>query len=412
LFFLDSRFPHINNRDRGAGPAPSRDTLATLKNTVPSVREDIVKSVLRVDTWARVGLATSVMVCLISQGQAAAEGGAGIDGASPVAITECFQTVQSDAVLAHDLVCEAHGLSRAAIEIVASNVTVDLGGHTLFGYPFGQLGIRADGFDGVTVKNGTIDGFVFGMTFAAGSDLTAEDLTIRNLEIEDPGEWVAGVWLNDCQDAVTRNAKFEFLPTAHKSAVEAWKCSGFRIDAIALPGGGLGVEINFGSTGEVVNSRFVGLKGAGVLIEGSHGARIAHNEFVRNEWGIAASSYDPEPITGLTIEANSIEDGNVGVSFQGISDSTVRGNIVRNCSRGISLEPYQSCQDPPPGTECYYSTGNVIMENTVVGNYIDLYHHEACVPNTWEWNICRTKDGAEIPSCTRYRRGPGSRLEP
>jgi len=373
--------------------------------------EDTVKSVRFLDAWARFGLAALVLACLNGQDLAAAGVRPSIDSASPVEITECFQTVETDAVLAHDLVCEVHGLERAAIEIVASNITVDLGGHALFGYPVGDLGIRAEGVDGVTVKNGTIDGFVIGLTFAEGSGVTAEDLTIRNLEIEDPDLWVIGVWLNGCRDVVVRNATFEFLPVFHKSAVEAWSCSGFKIDTIALNGGSLGVEINFKSTGEVVNSRFLGSKGAGVLVEGSEGARIAHNEFVRNEAGIGATSYKSEPITGLNIEANSIEDGFIGISFQGISESTVHDNIVRGHWRGISLEPYLNCQDPP-GPECYYSTGNVIAGNTVVGNFVDLYHHEACIPNTWDWNICRTKEGAEIPQCSRHRRGPSHRLVP
>jgi nitrous oxidase accessory protein NosD len=313
-------------------------------------------------------------------------------------------------VLAHDLVCEVHGLDRAAIEIVASNVTVDLGGHALFGYPVGELGIRAEGVDGVTVKNGTIDGFRIGLTFAEGSDATAEELTIRNLEIEDPDVWVIGVWLNDCQDVVVRNATFEFLHSYHKSGVEAWG-SDFTVDTVASNGGALGVEINFGSTGEVVNSRFLGANIAGVLIEGSDGARIAHNDFVRNEVGIGATSYESEPITGLTIEANSIKDGFVGIRFQGISESTVQDNVVRGHSRGISLEPYLNCQDPP-GPECYYSTGNVITGNEVLDSFVDLYHHENCVPNTWEWNICRTKEGAEIPQCWGNWRRPGRRLKP
>jgi len=369
----------------------------------------MVKSVRFLDVWARFGLAASVMVCLIGQELAAAGVGPGVDSASPVEITECFQTVETDAVLAHDLVCEVHDLARAAIEIVASNVTVDLGGHALFGYPVGELGIRAEGVDGVTVKNGTIDGFRIGLTFAEGSDVTAEDLTIRNLEIEDPDVWVIGVWLNDCQDVVVRNATFEFLHSYHKSAVEAW-ASDFTVDTIASNGGALGVEINFSSYGSVVNSRFLGASIAGVLIEGSDGARIADNEFVRNEFGIAATGPRREPISGLTVEANSIENGSIGISFGAISESTVRDNIVRGHSRGISLEP-SHCQDPP-GPECQYSSGNVITGNTVLGNIVDLYHHETCVPNTWERNFCRTTEGDEIPPCLRRWRRPSRRVEP
>jgi parallel beta-helix repeat protein len=160
----------------------------------------------------------------------------------------------------------------------------------------------------------------------------------------------------------------------------------------------------------VINSRILGATIGGILIEGSDGARIANNDFVRNEVAISAAGPVDDPISDLTIEGNTIENSFRGIWFQGISESTVRDNVVRNNRRGVALDPNLNCQDPP-GPECYYSTGNVITGNTVVGNSIDLYHHEKCVPNTWEWNICRSKDGDEIPSCARYHRGPGRRLD-
>jgi len=343
----------------------------------------------------------------VGSGSAAAGVPSELARASPVEITECFQTVEVDSVLAHDLVCEVRGLQRAAIEIVSSDVTIDLDGHALFGYPVGDLGIRAEGVDRVTVKNGTIDGFTIGLTFAEGADAIAEDLTIRNLESGDPDEWVIGVWINDSEDAVVRNADFEFLPSAHKSAVEAWN-TGFTVDSITLNGGALGVEINFSAYGSVVNSRFLGATIAGILIEGSDGARLTDNEFVRNEAGIAAAGPVGDPISGLIVEGNSIKQGFVGVRFKGISESTIQDNLVRSNGQGIFLEP-NHCQDPP-GPECQFSTGNVIMGNTVIDNGMDLYHHETCAPNTWKDNLCRTKDGDEIPRCSRQPRRPGRRV--
>jgi hypothetical protein len=349
------------------------------------------------------------MVCLAGQERAGAGVRSSTDSASPVEITECFQTVDSDAVLARDLVCEVTGLDRAAIEIVASNVTVDLGGHALFGYPVGDLGIRADGFDGVTVKNGTIDGFLIGLTFAEGSDVTLQDVTIRNLESEDFDEYVRGVWIVDCQDAVVRDVTFEFLPMAHKVGIEFY-WTDFTVDRMALNGGAAGIDINFKSEGSVVNSRFLGATIGGILVEGSDGARIADNEFVRNEVGIDAAGPASEPISGLAIEANTIEHGHVGIRFQAISESTIRDNVVRGQWRGISLEP-NHCEDTP-GPECQYSSGNVITGNTVVGNFVDLYHHDTCVPNTWDRNICLAEEGAEIPPCSGLWRRVGRRLKP
>jgi hypothetical protein len=196
----------------------------------------------------------------------------------------------------------------------------------------------------------------------------------------------------------------------HKVAVELYGAD-FTVDAMALNGGAVGVDINFKSNGSVVNSRFLGAKIAGVLVERTDSARIEDNEFVRNEVGVSAYANFSTAISGLTVEANSIEDGFIGVQFLGISESTVQDNVVRNHWRGILLEPNIKCQDPP-GPECYYSSGNVITGNTVRGNQVDLYHHEKCVPNTWERNYCRTKEGAEIPRCSRRWRGPSRLLEP
>ena len=52
------------------------------------------------------------------------------------------------------------------------------------------------------------------------------------------------------------------------------------------------------------------------------------------------------------------------------------------------------------GPYCYYATGNVIAGNTVTGNFLDLYHRENAVGNTWEDNKCQTKEGTEIAECT------------
>jgi hypothetical protein len=185
----------------------------------------------------------------------------------------------------------------------------------------------------------------------------------------------------------------------------------FNVDNIVMNTGSVGVGLNFGAYGSVVNSRFHGALIAGVLLEGSDGARIADNHFVRNEIGVSGVGYIEDPISDLTVEANLFEGGFFGVRFQGISDSTVQDNVVKDNARGIFLEPNIRCQDPP-GPECYYSIGNVITGNTLVGNNLDLYHHELCVPNTWERNICRTKEGAEIQPCWGDWRRPSRRLKP
>jgi parallel beta-helix repeat protein len=67
-----------------------------------------------------------------------------------------------------------------AITISASNVTLDLGGHTLMG-PGGKMGtgLRIQGAQGVTVSNGTIANFAFGVVVAMSANVKLTGLQIR-----------------------------------------------------------------------------------------------------------------------------------------------------------------------------------------------------------------------------------------
>ncbi|HEV8535128.1 MAG TPA: NosD domain-containing protein [Candidatus Limnocylindria bacterium] len=86
--------------------------------------------------------------------------------------------------LANDMTCTGDG-----IVVVANNVTVDLGGHTLTGpgmgpqtWPAPQLdsvGIRVGGHTGVTIRNGKTIGFSTGVYFIDMVDSTIEDVTTQ-----------------------------------------------------------------------------------------------------------------------------------------------------------------------------------------------------------------------------------------
>ena len=77
-------------------------------------------------------------------------------------VTTCYQTVTTDAVLVNDLVCDTGAFESVAVELGASNITLDLGGHVISGHPLG-IGVRAMDLDGVTIKNGTIESFLSGL---------------------------------------------------------------------------------------------------------------------------------------------------------------------------------------------------------------------------------------------------------
>lgn len=70
--------------------------------------------------------------------------------------------------------------SDVALLITASNVTVDLAGHTLMG-PGGKMGtgVRIEGAQGVTVMNGKIVNFAFGAVVAMSANVNLHGLQIR-----------------------------------------------------------------------------------------------------------------------------------------------------------------------------------------------------------------------------------------
>jgi hypothetical protein len=161
-----------------------------------------------------------------------------------------------------------------------------------------------------------------------------------------------------------------------------------------------GNQDNIGTTASVINSRFVGVTIAGILVQWTDDARVADNEFDRNEGGVSVDTHTPGGITGLTVEDNSMHDGYIGVHFQGNTDCSILNNVIRDHWRGIFVDSIMGCPEYEHQPGCFYASGNVISGNEVTGNFLDLFHHPYAVGNTWVDNTCQTKEGAEIPACT------------
>jgi len=313
----------------------------------------------------------------------------------PVKVTFCGQTVMTDATLANDLECTSgeHG-----IRVGASNITLDLNGHTVSGHREG-FGVTAWNVRGLTIENGTVENWLIGFDIGMSLDVTLQNLTIRDLESDDPDEFLTGVTGFRCQGFVVRDLVIEFVPVYHKEGVLLYSTD-FTVDDIEFRGGAVGVNVS-GSTGTVINSRFSGATIAGVLVAKTENTRVAENEFVGCEVGVDAYSLSETPgeVTGLRVEGNLIDPAFQGVHLWGTTDSAVLNNVIHNTWRGISLDKNLFCPDPPT-ENCYFATRNVISGNQVTGNTVDLYHHPNATGNTWENNTCETKEGAEIPACT------------
>src|SRR5829696_4630794 len=94
------------------------------------------------------------------------------------AILSCGQTITQTTVLDNDLSnCASNG-----IVVGASNITLDLNGHTVAGTAASgdQGGIVLVGRTGVTVKNGTVKNFDVGVVIEGGSANTVQNISARD----------------------------------------------------------------------------------------------------------------------------------------------------------------------------------------------------------------------------------------
>src|SRR5919199_3503402 len=102
----------------------------------------------------------------------------------PVREGHCDMRVAESMTLANDMTCEKDGLV-----IVADNITLDLGGHTLTGpgmgpqtWPQPQLdsvGVRVGGHKGVVIRNGKTIAFSTGIYFVDMESSSIESVTTQ-----------------------------------------------------------------------------------------------------------------------------------------------------------------------------------------------------------------------------------------
>jgi len=322
----------------------------------------------------------------------------------------CGDTITQDTLLTADLSCPEG--SGPALDIAASNITLDLGGHTISGHSPGT-GVFAFGQQGLIIKNGAIDGFSDGIFILQTSHVIIEDLLITNHTSDNPDEPVFGIHIDGCQDVVVRRVIFEFVTVAHREGIDIFD-SYVDISDIELRSGGAGVSFSYAeevcdpvdhpSNGTVRNSKFSNAYGAGIWVACTSSALIEGNDFSTPPGvgvGIQAEGQFPGAVTGLTITKNVIHDAMIGVELRGIVQTSVTNNYVFDHPYwGIAIRQSLGCLVPQPGWECFSSTANVVSGNETWGSGTDLYHCADCTGNTWTENTCETLLGPEIPACT------------
>lgn len=264
--------------------------------------------------------------------------GLSLAGGKPAQATHvaCGSTLIENTVLDADLTCPG-----TALTIGADGITLDLNGHTLTGpsvAPCTQCpgidGVLLSGRRGVSIKNGTITGFVFGIRLDNSDDNLIQNVVVKNSNLN-------GISLFNDSD----KNKLDGCTSANNAG----------------GGAGFGIIMNSGSDGNRVQDCVVsGNKGAaGVFIGGGGGLPpsfenvVVHNTIIGNAGrGVFIQGGSERNV----VKDNAIHQSTIdGVFINGSFNNEVKGNTSSsNARHGVAL--------------VQGSSNNLVKDNTITGN--------------------------------------------
>ena len=210
----------------------------------------------------------------------------------------CGAVVRTDTTLDSDLRgCPGHG-----IEIAASGVTIDLGGHTIEGTRAGFGVVATGGASGVTVMNGRIGHFHDAIVLGPGSDYIVRDMTVYA-----------------SHDGV-------LLTSVDRALVE-------RVTATGNDGSGITAPVSRHVTirRNYVYENLAGLGGVGLDASELIRNTIERNTFYGMRYGaVTATTFERNVLTDNGELGISLENGSVGNAF-------VRNRVSGTVGQGIIM---------------------------------------------------------------------------
>jgi len=276
---------------------------------------------------------------------------AGPASADPVG---CGGVVTASVVLQQDLTCTGTGLT-----IGASNITIDLNGHTLTGTAtgthFGSPGITfafvpgGSPYVGVTIKDGTIQGFDVGIRGSGGSATSYSRLRLVN----------NGTGLQYDHSAPSPDSLRSSLISGNAIGIELAAFNGPQRlaashDEIADNGVGIySTQVN----ASTLSHNDIHDNGTGVRLFQSDGWVVEHNSIHDNDVGVLLTES-----TGTAISKNTISQNRIGVRFElqfrsaGTANSVVDNVFESNGAAGVLAQA-------GPGGVSGVISGNTFTKN-------------------------------------------------
>lgn len=294
-----------------------------------------------------------------------------VGGAAPVpaAAPACGTLIESSTTLTADLDCSG---SRRGL-LVAADVTLDLGGHTVTGGTRTGIGLSGD----ATVRNGTVTGSQVGVQIT--HDGTPRSHTVSDLVVthNDIGLLVAGTEAR--RD--TRLRIERLVASYNREGVECSNTSCTLVDSTLVGNRSVGLESSF--TELVVARTHVTGNGDGLRLYGAdRSQRVTSSSFTDNQTAISAgggvlevtaSSFDDNRLAVLVARAegtpadrtallrNEITDNDVGVRLLG-PPTAVQHNVFRGNATGLTTEA-SSADGEQPQPYRHAVVGNLLVQN-------------------------------------------------
>jgi parallel beta-helix repeat protein len=323
----------------------------------------------------------------------------------------CGQVVTTSMVLTADVgPCHAGG-----IVVGADNITLDLGGHHVFGTPSpgDGAGVLVKGRKGVTVRNGLITDFDGGVLIAGGSSNVVQGITAQNNIGSSGSHTVPDTELGD-GIAIEGSANNSVIGN---TAVGNGPFSG--IGLFTTPDSDH-TFTGSPTTGNLIKGNIVtdnvacrdplghpGCDNDGIRLEPGVGPnnRVTGNTVARNGLdGISLfADTDHNVVQGNTVDGNGFHGAVLGDGIRIFgSANVILGNSVSNSAAGgisVGRRPISAPGSLPPS-----KTGNPRgKNNTFTGNFArasgiyDLYDsNPSCDNNVWRGNFGTTT----FPACT------------
>jgi parallel beta-helix repeat protein len=252
----------------------------------------------------------------------------------------CGDTVTQSVKLTADLHCSASD----GLDIAANHVTIDLGGHTIFGTsPYN--GVEDNGDPYATVKNGSIDGFTNAVYLHAAPHSAVTSVVARN----DPG-----VAISVDASPFTTVSKATVVAYGYEGVylqADGSTLTGSSVSAAANPVG-VGV-VSWGSGNTVSGVTVSASANAGILVQYGGGNHVTKSR-VQGAGSDGIRFYDTQ---GATVSGNTvIGSAGVGIVVEATSDGTT---LTRNTVSASAADGIEISSD---------SLGSLITGNTSSGN--------------------------------------------